>query len=133
MAIKTVVLLVGLALASVHLAEAQQPKKVAPDKIRLPSLQLSRLALRLSGRACASLGTSKGKTLSSKGDPRGADAEVDPSTVEVRAADDFDRVFAATTCARIRIALAPTEVSSGVLCSITVTITSGTCAERTIS
>jgi hypothetical protein len=28
MAIKTVVLLVGLALASVHLAEAQQPKKV---------------------------------------------------------------------------------------------------------
>src|SRR5262249_56634357 len=38
----------------------------------------------------------------------------------------------ATTCARIRIALPLTEASSDVLPSITVTISSGTCAERTI-
>ena len=59
------VLLVGLALASFRLADAQQPKKIAKIAYLVRALQrLPRLLSRRSGKGCGSLATSKGKLLS---------------------------------------------------------------------
>ena len=66
MAIKTMIaLLVGVALAFVHLAEAQQAGKRIGY---LGCVTTLTGAARHSGRDCVSLATSKGKTLSLSGD-----------------------------------------------------------------